>query len=644
MVNSNLVKGGLGIGAIGLIAVIALSIVTLVKVNNNNKDKDTASADGGGADHYYNNTIYNITYLPGNDTQIIYVNNFTNPNAALNVPVPQVGYSEKYKQAANYFAASVDTSVSPCDDFYKYSCGKYTNDISFDIADDDNYRKMADAYNVVNANDVSFTKLTRISNNKYFQPLPIQQVKQMYQQCLTDKSNWDDITVNGTRVINIVKDFLAVTHYNFPLVSTATILDATSASTVLGYLSGTYGVDTFISQYVDTNWKDPTGQMPYLLYLDQPALTLPWTYYIGQTWTLTKPQLYKRIVDTFTGYSNFTNTINPADINAAAQNIVDLEYLLANNYSTDALTRWQQARSYNLMRVGDFNKNFSSFDIMTYLTRIAVNADTNTFNRIKDPNYMISIAEPLRMQQMNTAFATKFNNAVTDATLGNYVYFRLLDSVSNYYPSDNIIEEDEFLDRFVLRKPIRGRPRLEKNIIVKTRRLAKSASEQTIMDCVDDTLNYFQYANARVFIDKIYPTEADRLLIRSSVGRVVDSILIGMQSMIDQLSWMSADAKKGAYSKIQNLVRNIAYPDWITDNVNLTKYYQDKNLDKFMNATDYPAMLDMLSKFNAKTSLSLLRRTKPADRTDWNGPPGTVNAWYQPEVTFCENHTLTQIL
>lgn len=44
--------------------------------------------------------------------------------------------------------------------------------------------------------------------------------------------------------------------------------------------------------------------------------------------------------------------------------------------------------------------------------------------------------------------------------------------------------------------------------------------------------------------------------------------------MLDQLNWMTSATKKGAYNKIDNLVKNIAYPDWITDDANFTAYHQ----------------------------------------------------------------------
>ncbi|KAK6059898.1 hypothetical protein COOONC_02450 [Cooperia oncophora] len=146
---------------------------------------------------------------------------------------------------------------------------------------------------------------------------------------------------------------------------------------------------------------------------------------------------------------------------------------------------------------------------------------------------------------------------------------------------------------------------------------------------VDMTAIYMkliQYANARVFIDKVYPSSESRTQMRANVAKVASSILIGFRSMLDQLDWMTAASKKGAYSKIDNLVKNIGYPDWITDDTQLTAYHQ--NLGIQVNKDDYLTMFTKAQTFSIYTSWDALL-AGAANRIDFNGPPGTTNAWYQ---------------
>jgi membrane metallo-endopeptidase-like protein 1 len=647
---SNGVKAGIGFGAIGLIAVLAVSVVTLVKVfDKDDKAQTINNYTNGTGGSIINNTIINNTivrwenrtvYVPTivyqnqtiyvdvpvpynvtiyNNT-IHYLNNGTDPETIINIPSPSKSSSQPYKDAAKFIADSIDISVSPCDNFYQYACGKYNKTISFDIAELDNRMKMAVALNTPKASD----------------PLPLQQIKQMYKICLKDSPNMGNITANGTQIQKIVGDFQTTTGLLFPLLTRNNSFqwsNSTLNAKILGYLSGKYGVDTLVSQYVDTNWKDPQGGQPYLLYLDQPVLSYPYTYYIGQTWTLTKPKLTKRVYNTLMSFNAISKVpIDTGMLNNTVAAIVQFEYMLANNYSTDATTRWQTARSYNLITLRDFNKNFTSIDINTYMQNIAINvADGNVTNRILDQNYQISIYEPLQLQKLNAALKNGFGGTIDQSNFANYFYYRLLDANAYLFPNAYSIEEDEFLDLYKLRRPILGAPRFEKNLRLKVKKHARDIDQETQLGCVDDSINNLQYANARIFIDVIYPTDTDRIRIKTTVGHIAESILVGMQSMIDQLSWMSRKSKLGAYSKIKNLVRNIAYPDWITDDGNLTKYY--RNLDKnFMNTTDYLTMLDMLNVFNVRLAFDQLRRHNGTDRKEWNGPPGIVNAWYQPEL------------
>ncbi|RCN52488.1 hypothetical protein ANCCAN_01532 [Ancylostoma caninum] len=137
------------------------------------------------------------------------------------------------------------------------------------------------------------------------------------------------------------------------------------------------------------------------------------------------------------------------------------------------------------------------------------------------------------------------------------------------------------------------------------------------------------YANARMFVDKVYPTEQSRKKLRKDVGEMVSGILVGFRSMIDQLNWMSPASKIGAYKKIDHLVKNIGYPDWITDNGKLTESH--KGLDIDVNKDDYFEMLRKIRQWMIVGYWNSLFG-RPAGREDFNAPPGMTNAWYQPQL------------
>lgn len=58
------------------------------------------------------------------------------------------------------------------------------------------------------------------------------------------------------------------------------------------------------------------------------------------------------------------------------------------------------------------------------------------------------------------------------------------------------------------------------------------------------------------------------------VSGIVQAIKVAMRTQIDQLSWMTPSTKRGAYSKLDNLAVNIAYPDWVLNDTLLAQYYE----------------------------------------------------------------------
>jgi len=156
----------------------------------------------------------------------------------------------------------------------------------------------------------------------------------------------------------------------------------------------------------------------------------------------------------------------------------------------------------------------------------------------------------------------------------------------------------------------------------------KAERDEIATDCAAVTVDYMMYANARFFIDFLYPTPADQMNVRQQVGTVIDNILFSMQCMLGSLPWMSSATRAGAYEKVTDLVKNIAFPDFITNNATLDAYYSTLTFDA---NDDFISMIKKLQQFNRMLQFNYLTMSS-VDRRDFLAPPGIVNAWYQPEL------------
>lgn len=71
--------------------------------------------------------------------------------------------------------------------------------------------------------------------------------------------------------------------------------------------------------------------------------------------------------------------------------------------------------------------------------------------------------------------------------------------------------------------------------------------------------------------------------------------------MVAQLGWMGKHTKEGANAKIDNLVSNIAWPDFVEDDQALTSYYAGLQLDvEEQRSMGYTEMVGSLGKNNQR--------------------------------------------
>ncbi|MFH4973538.1 hypothetical protein AB6A40_000247 [Gnathostoma spinigerum] len=108
----------------------------------------------------------------------------------------------------------------------------------------------------------------------------------------------------------------------------------------------------------------------------------------------------------------------------------------------------------------------------------------------------------------------------------------------------------------------------------------------------------------------------------------MNDVAKSFKSMVDWVDWMDDESKKGAHGKIADLHVNLAYPDLIMDDTELSIYY--RNLC-FTSKDTYFTMIDKMKAFNLHKINSLLLKDG-YDRRDFSGPVGAVNAWYMPKL------------
>jgi membrane metallo-endopeptidase-like protein 1 len=581
---------------IGIIATIVIAVVILVKVNDNNNNKNVDMS---------NQDTTTMTMTTETTTTTTTQGIGVGPWAT--IAPSDTEKLNSYNQSVQFFLNSVNTSVDACDDFYAYACGRYNQPISFNNMDFNNFRTMA-----VQLQSPMYTSSNTATS--------LQQVTWLFKQCQATLPNWSQLVANGSIALDALRRFQATTGLPFPMLNQNEVVNAWMNSTTLALALGA-GTETLISAFIDTNWKQPGSDMPYQLYIDQNVLAYSKTYYMPNAWALTEPTYRAEITNLLQTLARLTNRqLDANTLNDDINGIIALELALARNLSTDDATRRQALRSYNPYTLQQAQTAFPFVHWPTYLRQLTAQASPAVQSLVKQPNYQLIFNEVQQMTNLQIALNDSNPYGIKPRHIVNYVNFRLIRDYGSFLP------DSVFGNRIMKRSPLRAPRYIRLPEPIDPSSFAER-DDATDINCAVTTLD-LQYANARIFVDALLPTDQGTN-IRDKVGQLIESILMAFRSMIDQLAWMQTSSKQAAYNKINYLVKNIAFPDFILDDAALDKYYTGLNIQQ---NDDFITMLNKTSMFDQLTGWDYLIAKSGANRQDFNGPPGIVNAWYQPEL------------
>ena len=311
---------------------------------------------------------------------------------------------------------------------------------------------------------------------------------------------------SGAIVKKVMDEFKAVTKYNFNWCDSGTVNtnnDPKTLATAMAFLSIKYGVDTLVTPLVDVNAeRNNDFASNFTLYIDQSTVTYSKSYYQDGAWEhYTHDVLSKNIKNTIKNYAASQNMTCPDSVlQKNVEAIALFEKLLATSYSASDDSRRDFTRWINPYMVSEVNYTFA--DWATYVSQLSTLTDTQFVDTGKVDDYLLLVAEPTALQ----GFDAYYQKAKTIDLIVKYFYYRLLvtqtdfmvdHSLNGYAPlyheSGRLGEKTKMRDPFV-----------------------SAVNPETIqIDCAEATQDYLQYANARVFTEALYKTDAARQKIRT---------------------------------------------------------------------------------------------------------------------------------
>ncbi len=327
------------------------------------------------------------------------------------VSAPNPKPVEVYRPIPGFDSSSIDVSVDPCTDFYKFACGKFAGNhpIPADQPAVDEF------YALFNVNTQSLNGiLTKAAAGGANRTANEQKIGDYYKTCM----DTEGIEAKGLT----------------PLEPLFKEIDAVQEPSDLPALAGKlqrYGVDAFFGYGEQQDFKDASKQIAFI---DQAGLGLPERdYYLrtGEKDETVRKQYVEHVAKMLTLAGS---TPQQAQKDAAA--ILVFETTLAKA-SMPVTERRDPEKIYHLQTIEEFNKIFPA----------------DSFNKFQDAVGSPRVTE---LNNTNPAFLPAMTQAVHDtdmATLKAYMRYHLLSAAANRLPKRFDDENFDFYGRKLTGQP-----------------------------------------------------------------------------------------------------------------------------------------------------------------------------------------------
>lgn len=266
--------------------------------------------------------------------------------------------------------------------------------------------------------------------------------------------------------------------------------------------------------------------------------------------------------------------VSPADAQKKAETVVSIETDLAKA-SLDVTTRRDPQKLVHEMSKAELADLSPHFNFMEFFAR--VNAPEFSKLNVDVPNFIAGLNSLISARSMSD--------------LQDYLTWHYVNASARLLPKSFVDANFDFYGK-TLTGVMALRPRWKR--------------------CVAATDDELGEALGQKYVEKTFGEEGKQRTLE-----LVHQIERQMAKDLDSVPWMSAETKQQALIKLHAVANKIGYPDKWRD------YSSIKILDN-----DYFGNWYRANEFESKRERDKIG--KPADRSEWEMTPPTVNAYYEP--------------
>lgn len=483
--------------------------------------------------------------------------------------------SPGYKVASDILTKSINFSVDPCEDFFEFTCGNWI--ASHPIpSHKTSYSQFGNLSDKVQEQMRDIFESPEIFGSKSMNAL-----KSMYRKCM-DKDELNRI--GARRLIETIRSYGV-----WPMLDgdkwRPEDFDLTS---LMVHVNEVRGLDVFVANYISLDNKNVSRRV---IEFDQAELGLGEStrdYYLDREKHGKKIEAYRQFLITKMKliHEDAGLARNEQKITSDVDEIIEFETKLAKILVPEE-DRRDFSKMYNLRHLSDMQQLMPMVDWMKFFRSISPflvhdYLATNPEILIIEVDYMRRITELL--QSTDPRIITNYVFIRYTSTWGGELGERYEDAAQEFH-------------RLMYGKKQKA-PRWK--------------------DCTTTTMHRMQYAAGAIYVTKVFDKESKNLTLEM-VGDLQDVF----SDMLVENDWMDEKTKATALDKAKQMLRQIAYPDFILDNKKLDNHYKGFSVDE---SDSYSQMIEKLSRWNIEYGFK--RLMEPVDRTEYSFNAAIVNAYY----------------